>query len=458
MANRIREEVSKRSESAKHYLNDDGSYTAEIGAGAIHYEHTAGDWRDIDTTVVVSDDPDYDFMCVTTDIPTYFKKEISGTADNVKIVKGGVTVKIKSGTSLKLSDSNSVKTDKALTKSKPEKVTGKTNKIRYPSIHSQGNKHLDIDYDVIAGKLHEEFICSESMGFPEITQEIELSGGYAVQTGKQILIKSNATNEIVLTIPAPVMFEQDTPAEGSYDLDYEITGSLTGTFQITKVLEPAGKTWFFAPERVYPLVVDTDFAISRWALVYGQSDTYSTARSTPTGRDNNLNYYTGQNLATGTYTCYSNFLRFDTSSIGTTSSVTGVTLRGTVADKNVTTDDFNVLIKDYSWASYDPIDDANQQAAYTGNFAAPVDQTWFNTSAASNSAVMTSPSLNNSWVNKSGYTYYGYLSSRIDNGNAPTAAEYFTYYQNSVILAVTYTAIVAPTVNPGVTLLMMLAR
>ena len=106
---RICEEPSKRCECSKHYRNADGSYTAEICAGPIHYKDKSDRWQDIDTAVVASDDPDYDLMNVTNSVHTYF-----GSGGNVKIVKGDIAITVKSGIGLALADADARKTDKPI--------------------------------------------------------------------------------------------------------------------------------------------------------------------------------------------------------------------------------------------------------------------------------------------------------------------------------------------------------
>lgn len=452
MANRIREEVSKRSANSKHFLNDDGSYTAELSSGAIHYEHAAGDWLDIDTTTVLSDDPGYDFMCVTTDVPAYFKKEISDADDNVKIVKGGVTIRVKSVTGLKLSSQAGAKAAKTLAKAKSEKVNGKGNKVRYSSIYSHGRIKIDIDYDVIAGKLHEEFICSEAMGFPEITQEVSIDGGYAVRDGKAILIWSTATGEVVLTIPPPVMFEQGAPEAGNYGLDYEITGNLGGTFTITKVLESVGRDWFFAAERQYPLIVDTDFAGVAEVSPVGSSSSYSYARSNAGSYFNGI--YVGQDYNTGSYNIYRGFVKFDTSSIGSSATVSAVAMSLSCRWIDTSWNDFNVQIVKYNWASLIPIS-SHFQTAYAGCLSATVDDNiWRNTYGASINTPYTSGSLSTAWINKTGVTYYSLRCDYDYLYSVPAGPELVSFSaENDATpsyrpkLIVTYSTVTTPTVT-----------
>lgn len=452
MANRIREEVSKRCACSKHFLNDDGSYTAEIGAGAIHYEHAAGDWRDIDNTLILSDDENYEYMCVTTDIPIYVKRRIAGLTENIKITKGGVTIKVKSGSALKMVDSAGAKVESVLESVSPQLDDVLQNRVSFPGVHLQDTKTLDIDYHVHAGKIHEEFVCAEDIGFPEITQEVELSGGYAVRDGKQIVIRSSTTGEIVLTIPAPVMFEQGKPDDGNHDLDYVITGSLDGTFTITKVLEAAGKDWFFSPDRTYPLVVDTDFTALGTALaaINGSDMSYATARSTAAyytvnGNDVNVGQYKSP-----PYSVDRGYLKFDTSSISSSAIISAVTMTLTaVADLSYT--DFDLQIVDYDWSSYDPI--TGQEAAYDGCLSATLDNVWINTSGISTNTPYTSSALSTSWINKGGSTYYGLRSNRDYDNVAPTTYEFVAIYGWPVTTAwrpklnVTYTLTSAPTVT-----------
>lgn len=66
-----KEDLSKRDAFSKHYINEDGSYTALIGAGPIHYDNN-GNWEDINHRIVETNDSDYKYANTTNVFESYF--------------------------------------------------------------------------------------------------------------------------------------------------------------------------------------------------------------------------------------------------------------------------------------------------------------------------------------------------------------------------------------------------
>src|SRR5690625_2534712 len=60
----LREDMNKRDAFSKHYINEDGSFTALIGAGPIHYERN-GQFLDIDHTITQSSTMTFPFANTT---------------------------------------------------------------------------------------------------------------------------------------------------------------------------------------------------------------------------------------------------------------------------------------------------------------------------------------------------------------------------------------------------------
>ncbi|MGI6321513.1 MAG: hypothetical protein ACOXZK_11335 [Bacteroidales bacterium] len=75
-----KEDISKRDAYSKHYINDDGSYTALIGSGPIHYEKN-GRFEDIDTELLPNNDPVFVYANKTNIFESYFGLK---TSDGVK--------------------------------------------------------------------------------------------------------------------------------------------------------------------------------------------------------------------------------------------------------------------------------------------------------------------------------------------------------------------------------------
>lgn len=69
-----KEDFSKRDAYSKHFINDDGSNTALIGAGPIHYEKN-GQFLDIDHSITRQSDPKYPFANTTNIFGSYFGQD-----------------------------------------------------------------------------------------------------------------------------------------------------------------------------------------------------------------------------------------------------------------------------------------------------------------------------------------------------------------------------------------------
>src|SRR5690606_5668259 len=67
----LKEDLSKRDAFSKHYINEDGSFTALIGAGPIHYERN-GQFLDIDHTITQSSTMNFPFANTTNLMESYF--------------------------------------------------------------------------------------------------------------------------------------------------------------------------------------------------------------------------------------------------------------------------------------------------------------------------------------------------------------------------------------------------
>src|SRR5690606_34155182 len=66
-----REDKSKRDAFSKHFINDDGSFTALIGAGPIHYEKN-GQFLDIDHSITTNFDSNYPYANTSNLFESYF--------------------------------------------------------------------------------------------------------------------------------------------------------------------------------------------------------------------------------------------------------------------------------------------------------------------------------------------------------------------------------------------------
>ena len=157
--------------------------------------------------------------------------------------------------------------------------------------------------------------------------------------------------------------------------------------------------------------------------LYGQNAVYATAHSTVGTLYGGIKHYVGQGVSGGVYYIYRIFMKFDTSVIPDSDTITQVNMK-LVAVGDLTAKDFDVVIKKADWSAYDPASSANKDSIYDLILSASSDtHIWRNTNGMSLNTQYTSGNLDTAWVNKSGYTYYGLISSRDISSTEPSSEE-----------------------------------
>lgn len=160
--------------------------------------------------------------------------------------------------------------------------------------------------------------------------------------------------------------------------------------------------------------------------ILGSSTTYATANSTSSSFDTtSTTFNVGQQKSGSTYNIWRGFLKFDTSHVGPSGTVSQVNLKMVCTTDNSATD-FNVDIVKQDWSAQDPIAAGNRETAYDNCLSGTLDggTPWRNTSGMSAGTQYASPNLDTAWVNATGNTYYSLRSDRDKAGTAPTANEY----------------------------------
>lgn len=239
----IQEVIDKRTISTKTYHLGDNKYAAVADNQILHYQDQSGNWQDINTAIIPSSDPEYDYMNLTNNYQTFFSTDGFGNKKAVKFQVKDAWMKFKitgaSGTG--------------------QKNNAEGNKFSFDQIITNGDNVMDADYTLQKNQLLEEVILNKFQGYPNIAQEIELHNAVLKPDGKKINAYHTTTNELLWIIPEPVMYEVDLPENRNYDLHYQIdcTNPQCSTLILTKVIDPEGKNWLSDERRNYPLVIDT---------------------------------------------------------------------------------------------------------------------------------------------------------------------------------------------------------
>jgi len=239
----IRELADKRTISAKTYDLGGGKFATTSTLKATHYQDPTGKWQDIDTAIVPSSDPEYNFMNQTNSYQTYFSTDGFGQKKAVKFQVKDAWMKFKIVSASGTGQKNNVE----------------ANKFNFDQIIKSGNNTMAANYTLEPDRLLEEVVLNQFQGYPQIKQEIEVHNAILKPDGKKINAFHPTTNELLWVIPEPVMYEVDSPERKSFGLHYEIacTNSDCSTLILSKVIDPEGQAWLSDPNRIYPLVIDT---------------------------------------------------------------------------------------------------------------------------------------------------------------------------------------------------------
>jgi len=205
---------------------------------------------------------------------------------------------------------------------------------------------------------------------------------------------------------------------------------------------------------VYPIIVDPTVDINPGAggndgWVYGRASTYSTAHDTAyTSDSTSTTLRVGQLYGKGYYFVNRIFLKFDTTTIPSTATITSAKLRlYGQADYSVT--DFYIRLQ--KWTGDTPIDTGDYNQFDGTNY----DDGNFYTSSWSTSGYNDITISNYNLITKAGYTKICVRSSRDISSTTPSGEEYvfiYAYEQGTgyyPVLHIEYTTGVEEANNPG---------
>jgi len=283
----IQEVIEKRTVSTKTYSLGNNKYAAVADNQAIHYRDSSSKWQDIETAIIPSSDPEYNYMNLTNNYQTFFSTDGFGQKKAVKFQVKDAWMKFKISNASGFGQKNN---------------SSYGNKFTFDQIITNDDNTMDADYTLESNRLLEEVILNKFQGYPQIAQEIELHNAIFAPDGKKINAYHLSTNELLWIIPEPVMYELNNPENKSYGLHYELTCSnpQCSLLTLTKIIDPEGQIWLSHPSRQYPVAIDitagpnspgtavndTSIGSIAWAWptrVYTSDDSSSTPLSWPAG-------------------------------------------------------------------------------------------------------------------------------------------------------------------------------
>ncbi len=267
------------------------------------YYRENGELKQIDTEIVPSDDPDYDYMNIKNHYKTYFYSTASG--QNVKYQVDDAWITFESVSRMKIKDRNKgelvVKdidfSRLKRTASKGKKPTGTKGKFSYPKVYSDNNKQIDVLYEIEPTQLLEEFILNKYQGFPDISQKVILHNTYFEKESDRINFYHENTDELLFSVPQPVMYEKNNKSNRNYGLHFEIEKLSDDEYIFTKVIDEDGREWLASSKRDYPVVIDliimygSTYQFNSGGVDYNSADALDDSHFVVAYWDEGNNYY-----------------------------------------------------------------------------------------------------------------------------------------------------------------------
>lgn len=246
----LKEDQSKRDAFSKHYINEDGSFTALIGAGPIHYQKN-GQFLDIDHKIVQNPNSDFPFVNATNLMESYFGAT-SHTGIKNKTAEGEVKEFLNTALYWEV---NGQAVGKINSANVPVSVQG--DKAYYNNLY--GN--IAAEFAVLTGKRKLNYIIPnpEALGsvpagadYLVFTEDVVLPFGWTSSfTQEGVMIKDQLGQEIYL-------YENPVSTDAANELrQEENTVFETALIGNTLTIKTKVKTeWLLSNERVFPVMVD----------------------------------------------------------------------------------------------------------------------------------------------------------------------------------------------------------
>lgn len=260
--------VSKRTMTSKHFRAGNGTGTAVISTGSIHYADGEGVLRDTDTRVMASRTAGFAFENTTNNLRSYFSGE--------DLNRNGVRVDSQNGAITIAMDPSIAWTDEAghtevVESSDLSNPIRDNDKVTYFKLLPSADSEFMVDYDrlknnLILNRLPDGLIGkSGTLGYSEF---IELPAGWSLSSeGQPITAEARINGSLVVvdeqgravfTFPAPEVYERSQATDirearaRSTQAYYVVRGEGRRLQLITNV----SVAWLSASERSFPVVID----------------------------------------------------------------------------------------------------------------------------------------------------------------------------------------------------------
>ncbi|MCG1024920.1 DNRLRE domain-containing protein, partial [Dehalobacter sp.] len=332
-----------RDQHTKHYLNDDGSRTAEVSLEPVHYKDANEKWQDISNKLVPSNEQGFSLQNEANSFKTRFAN--NSRAPYLVSIQNRQLYSVSWG----IDNPNNVN------------LVKKENTVTYPEVYSG----VDLEYTQLPDGVKEDIILKApgtsnyftfNLKTGGLTPKLQDDGSIGLFTASN----GKTPGEIKFSIPKPYMI--DSNSEKSLDVTFQLKSTGEDTCQLNVI---ADYNWLSDPARSYPVKIDPIVTVYDESASVNQ-DTYI-LENYGTQDYNSINMYSGYDSTNQGRT--RSLVQFNLPSIPSGSIVTDAVFR---TYKNTTTaydDDFLVAriksgwsVGSVTWANkYNDIDLTNEK-------------------------------------------------------------------------------------------------
>ncbi|GGW68285.1 hypothetical protein GCM10008085_20260 [Winogradskyella epiphytica] len=310
-----KEDLSKRDISSKHFINDDGSYTALIGGGPIHYDNN-GTWEDINHSITTNNNPQYPYSNTTNLLESYFGATAHlGARSNTKEgeVKEFLNTKMYwevNGQAVDIQNSQNTS------------VTINGSKAYYNNLFGT----IAAEYSILSGKRKLNYIIPNAQAFGNMpnnaqylvfSEDIVLPSGWTHRVDKQkgILI-NDASGETIYAYENPTVYEDYHGELVLHEQNNPASFEIKKTNNTITLFLKVETSWLKDANRIFPLAIDPT------VMVYPDNANFWSGWVNSNGAGANGNMRVGH---TNSGAEIDAFVKFNLTSIQAGSTVSSVT-------------------------------------------------------------------------------------------------------------------------------------
>ena len=246
MAEIVRELVEKRDLYSKHYLNNDGTITAEIHSSPIHYKTETREYDDIDLTIIPEQNWEFEYALKKSAFRAYF----NDVTDIENFTLAGFELINSQGVSrwvtFKMLDAT------------PTDSSCEGNRFKYHNVFP----NVDLEYTVTPEKLKENIIVHDPSALRPFTFTLKLDAGLEmqVQPNNDIHFIDKETGETLWKIQAPFAIDSGEEQKRTDNVIYTFGKAIYQDVEYDTITVEIQDDDFLA-NAAYPIEIDPTVTI-----------------------------------------------------------------------------------------------------------------------------------------------------------------------------------------------------